>query len=562
MNEETRSPRLSMHQRLVLTQLAITVAAVLVAEGGAQAMMATAGPGSRWAVRLVLAGLVGLLGSLWAGRSLAHRLDHMLETGQNWLRGNLSLRIADDRSDDLSWLAGRLDLLAGQLERDERDLVELRERNSRLVDQVRALAVVEERNRLARELHDGVKQYLFSLGMTASAIRDRLDGLLTAQEGIPPELAEMAREVEATALAAQREMTRLISDLRPVSLQEQGLAAALNDYTLLFGAREHLLVYLDIQGDDRLLTPSVGEALYRVAQEALHNIAHHARATRVDMQLRCFSGQVALSVRDNGKGFDTRRSNNGLGLANMQERMMAVGGRLSIESRPGVGTAILAEVELDGPLGIPAEPGNLQAAEASSSIENWAWLGQKLVIPVGQTWPWHPSDQMHLRRPLVEPCPEPLVVKKSATILGLSQRYALHLGLHQPALVRILRSSWGYRWELFGEEWALQHLRPSSGKTLLTRNGQPLAAMQYQGRLLNTWSEIIYDGHNYCLVYAGELPGTYSLRDEAGDDLLAVHCVPSFQLELRRALPLPLLVMVVARILEERTTAEAIKAAT
>ncbi|MDY7078801.1 MAG: histidine kinase, partial [Chloroflexota bacterium] len=133
-----------------------------------------------------------------------------------------------------------------------------------------------------RELHDSVKQHLFSLAMTAGGIRARFDAL----PDVPHDLAEMVSEVETTAQSAQQEMTRLVKDLRPASLQEQGLAEALNDYTLLFGAREHLLIYLDVQGNDALLPPSVAESLYRVAQEALHNVARHARATRVDVHPR------------------------------------------------------------------------------------------------------------------------------------------------------------------------------------------------------------------------------------------------------------------------------------
>ena len=90
-------------------------------------------------------------------------------------------------------------------------------------------------------------------------------------------------EIVNAAQSAQRETTRLIEDLRPGSLEEQGLAAALNDYTLLFGAQEHLLVYLDVQCNDKTLPPAAAEALYRVAQESLHNVARHAHATRVDV---------------------------------------------------------------------------------------------------------------------------------------------------------------------------------------------------------------------------------------------------------------------------------------
>jgi regulator of protease activity HflC (stomatin/prohibitin superfamily) len=93
-----------------------------------------------------------------------------------------------------------------------------------------------------------------------------------------------------------------------------------------------------VQGNDALLPPSVAEALCRVTQEALHNVARHARATRADVNLRCLPEQVMLTVRDNGVGFDTGQARRGLGLANMQERVMSVGGRLAVESQPGAGT--------------------------------------------------------------------------------------------------------------------------------------------------------------------------------------------------------------------------------
>jgi two-component sensor histidine kinase len=450
-------------------------------------------------------------------------------------------------------------LLAGHLERDEQDLDELRERNMRLTDQVRALAVVEERNRLARELHDSVKQHLFSLAMTASAIRARFDAL----PDVPQELVEMVQEIETAAQIAQRETTRLIEDLRPGTLQEQGLAVALNDYTLLFGAREHILIYLEVQGNDRILTPSVAEALYRVTQEALHNVARHARATRADVHLRCLPMQATLNVSDNGIGFDTNQPRRGLGLANMQERMMAVGGRLSIESQPGSGATILAEVPLPHSFDTSFEP----QAEISRSvkdrpsptIENWAWLGQRLVIPVGQTWPWLPADRVHLRKPLVESGEEPLTIKRETGLLGLKRDYVLHVlraserGQYRVPLARVNCSRSGYEWEAEGASWALRRVRGLNGRMVLTRNGQPLAAMQYRGRLLDVWNEIIYDGRGYRLsrVKGKNRSDTCVLVDESGDEYLSVENGRAPRVELHRPLPLPLLVMVAMRVLDE-----------
>jgi signal transduction histidine kinase len=572
MQRNTRPPasRLNLQRKLTLAHGVVSLAAVLFAEGMALGAVAaiTRQPiftRSVWSLHVALATVgaaaAGLLLGAWASRRVTRRVDRTLKVSQMWLRGNLSLRIADPLADDLGLLAEQLDSLAGHLEQDEQDLDELRERNMRLSDQVRALAVVEERNRLARELHDSVKQHLFSLAMTTGAIRARFDALPDA----PSELVEMAREIETTAQIAQRETTRLIEDLRPGTLQEQGLAAALNDYTLLCGAREHILIYLDVQGNDKVLPPSLAEALYRVAQEALHNVARHAQATRVDVHLRCLPMQVTLTAHDNGIGFDTSQPRRGLGLANMQERMLTVGGRLSIESRPGSGTTVMAEVALPHPWPTDAacdarpEIYRQDRRRPSPTIENWAWLGQRLVIPVGQTWPWLPADQMHLRRPLIEPGQKPLAIQTKAGFLGLKRGYVLHVlrvseqDQHRLPLARVSRSHSGYEWKAEGASWALRRVQSPSGRMVLTRNGQPLAAMQYRGRLLDTWSEIIYDGRGYRLCHIKGEDGADGcvLADESGDEYLSVEGGRAPQVELRRPLPLPLLVMAAMRVLDE-----------
>jgi len=511
MQPNLKPARLNVRHKLVLGYILVTVVVTVIAE---LVITLTQMELTRRA-HIAVAGSIALLASvplsLWASYRLSHRLDRLLDASRAWLRGNLALRVDDARPDDVGLLSEQLNLLAEQLEEDEQDLDELRERNTRLTDQVRALAVVEERNRLARELHDSVKQHLFSLAMTASALRARFDTL----DAIPPDLADMAREIEADAQNAQRETTRLIQDLRPGSLQEQGLAKALNDYTLLFGAQEHLLVYLDVQGDDKLLLPpSATEALYRAAQEALHNVARHARATRVDVHLHVLPERATLLVEDNGIGFDTTSARRGLGMTNMQERVMNIGGRLTVESQVGIGTMVMAEVGLPHPLSPQAAIGPSAQDRPRPTFSNWAWLGQKLVIPVGQTWPWLPADRIHLREPLIEAKGQALRVRRSGGFLGLSRGYSVQFEQQLKPLLRFHHSRAGYEWEMDGASWALRSIRGVSGRTVLTRNQQALAAVQYQGRQMNTWSEIIYDNHGYRLVYVKDKAGT-KLPDEA-----------------------------------------------
>ena len=329
---------------------------------------------------LLSTAVAALLGWL-ASRSPSRRLRRLASICQAWLRGDLSVRLSEPAYDDLGRLAGQLDQLAAQFAQDEQDLAELRLRETRLSDQVRALSVVEERNRLARDLHDGVKQDLFSLSMTLSAIQERVQ----RDPGcMAPELVDMVAQMKLTSQAVQGEMARLIEGLRPASLQDRGLALALNDFCLLFGAREHLLIYLDVQGDATMLPPSAAETLYVIAQESLANTARHARATRVDVKLNILPELVILSLRDNGAGFDQSSPHTGMGISNMQERLMTLGGRLTIESQPGLGTLVTAEVGLARPLPASPQIDRLEEDRPLPEISNWTWLGQKLVIPVGR----------------------------------------------------------------------------------------------------------------------------------------------------------------------------------
>ncbi len=487
-------------------------------------------------------GLLTTVGVSLEMGTLARRIDHLAHVTQAWLRGGLSVRVQDATHDRLGAIANRLDLLVERLEEDEQDLTRIRASNARLTDQVRALAVVEERNRLARELHDSVKQHLFSLAMTSSAVQMRLENLVE----IPRDLLEMVNEIGTSAQTAQRHTTRLIEDLRPASLQERGLVKALNDYTLLFGAQEHLLVYLDVHCKDVRFAPSITEALYRVTQEALHNVARHARATRVDVALNCQGNRVEIMIEDNGIGFDLQQTRKGLGLSNMQERLLEIGGRLQVESQLGSGTTIRAQVEVapeDGARFMPV------SALQKPRPDGWAWLAQKLVIPVGQSWPWLPADEeRHLRAPIIEPGQAPLTLNPARRWLSLRKTYVLqqpdthttHLVLH--------RERDGYEWHTTEGNWHIKHIRGLHGRAVLIRNEQPLAAMQYRGRQMNTWTEIIYDDRVYQLRYGQEDHRTLHLIDPSDTQWLQAN---AREIWLQQACPCPLLAMVASRVIEE-----------
>jgi signal transduction histidine kinase len=139
-------------------------------------------------------------------------------------------------------------------------------------------------------------------------------------------------------------MRALIFELRPDSLEAEGLVAALMKQTQALRARHGIEVQVDFC-DEPSMSIRVREALYRIAQEALHNIVKHARASRVDLDLICGEAAIVLQVKDNGLGFDTSRPFPGhLGLRSMRERAERVGGTFELESTPGRGTLIQVRI--------------------------------------------------------------------------------------------------------------------------------------------------------------------------------------------------------------------------
>jgi signal transduction histidine kinase len=213
--------------------------------------------------------------------------------------------------------------------------------NARLYEQAQQVATLEERQRLARELHDSVTQELYGITMYAEATAR----LLAANEtGLA---AEHLRDLRDTAQEALREMRLLIFELRPPLLDREGLIAALEARLETVEGRSGLQTEFHVEGIDRLPLP-LEEGLYRIAQEALNNALRHAQARCIRVCLCGHADRIALEVADDGVGFDpaTAQEGGGLGLAGMRERTDRLGGRLTLTSRPGQGTQVKVEVNL------------------------------------------------------------------------------------------------------------------------------------------------------------------------------------------------------------------------
>jgi PAS domain S-box-containing protein len=195
------------------------------------------------------------------------------------------------------------------------------------------LAAGEERAHLARELHDSVTQALFSMTLVSRSVEMLLD---RDPDAARTQLAQL-RDLQREALA---EMRALIFELRPGNLEQDGLARALRTHTAALQGRIGLPIMVESTLDERLPLP-VEEVLYRISQEALHNVVKHAAARQVRLELGRIASGIRLRISDDGKGFDPDRVPDGhLGLAGMRARADRIGGRLSVRSVPGEGTTI------------------------------------------------------------------------------------------------------------------------------------------------------------------------------------------------------------------------------
>jgi signal transduction histidine kinase len=213
--------------------------------------------------------------------------------------------------------------------------------NYRLRQRIEAAVTLEERGRLARDLHDAVTQSLYSLSLFARSGRD------AAEEGDGERLAASLTSLEATSLQALKEMRLLLYELRPEALEAEGL---LRTVERRFDAVERragtkATVILEVE-DELELPPVLERELYYLAIEALNNVLKHAQATEVAVLLRQGASHLRLAITDNGCGFDPQQVSAGYGLGHMRERAQRLGGQLSISSAPGAGTRVEVDVDL------------------------------------------------------------------------------------------------------------------------------------------------------------------------------------------------------------------------
>jgi signal transduction histidine kinase len=276
-------------------------------------------------VFLLAAGLVGTIFGSVTANGMAKRLQHVSSASEAWSRGDFSGLIEDSAGDEISQVAQRLNRMAEQLQS--------------LLAQRQAMAISDERNRLARDLHDSAKQQ-------ALAASFQLGTAITLFERDPQAAREHLAEADALVDSVRKELTDLIHELRPPAMDGQNLVDVLKEYAIEWAHRTGIEIEVSVQ-EPGPLSLEVEQTLYRIAQEGLANVARHSAANHVDLLLSDQDGVVTMEIADDGCGFDPRGEHAGMGLVSMRERAEALNGEVVIESEPGRGTHISVTLPVD-----------------------------------------------------------------------------------------------------------------------------------------------------------------------------------------------------------------------
>lgn len=245
------------------------------------------------------------------------------------------------------------------------------EYRKQLLRQAGEAAAVAERNRLARDLHDSIKQQIFSIRMSAIAAQAQI-------ESNAPKAREALADIQQSAQEALVEMQALLHQLRPAALEHTNFAEAVRTQAQALEYRSGVCVRMELAelaAPDRC-PPSMQEAVFRVVQEAFTNVARHARAGQVECAITHDDQTLDVLIRDDGQGFDPQDAARGMGLASIRERVNSLGGSVKIESAPGKGTTLRATI----PLLLPAEMKQQQEQQEQKAKDQVAQVRSSLQL--------------------------------------------------------------------------------------------------------------------------------------------------------------------------------------
>lgn len=271
-----------------------------------------------------VAGFIGIFFGLIMARWLTRRLNRLSDAAASWGQGDFSVSVHDDTGDEISDLAKGLNTMSQELQS--------------MMEAKQELAAFEERNRLARDLHDSVKQQVFAITMTLGAAK-------ALWEENPDQARRELESANQLSRQAQSELSTLIHTLRPVELEDQGLVEALREHINGWEKRSKIATIFQVEGNGGV-PKETEQALFRITQEALSNINRHSDATAASVILHFNSTQLLMEISDNGRGFDTTQEHKGMGLHSMRERIQAEGGQMEVVSSKNNGTRLIFSLPL------------------------------------------------------------------------------------------------------------------------------------------------------------------------------------------------------------------------
>ena len=274
---------------------------------------------------LLSATLVGTIFGALTARGMVARFDRVSQVTDAWSQGDFSEFIEDSYGDEISTLTIRLNQMAKQLQQ--------------FLKRSQEMAVSEERNRLARDLHDSAKQ-------EALAASFHLGTALTLFERDPASAKSHLIEASNLVDSVKVELTDLIHELRPPSMNGRHFDETLNEYVIEWAHQTGIEATLNVDGFFDL-SLETKQAIYRIMQEALANVAKHSSANSVDVTMCFGDDSVEFCLSDDGVGFDPEQQYAGMGLDSMRERVESLNGEFSIQSEHGYGTKICITIPIE-----------------------------------------------------------------------------------------------------------------------------------------------------------------------------------------------------------------------
>lgn len=280
----------------------------------------------------LLIGIGAFYGFSQAYRS-KRKIDELRDALLQWEKGNQTGTVPKLGEDEIGRLAEQLERIGKRWEEQVSSLQRLSTHNAQLAEQARVSAIIEERQRLARELHDAVSQQLFAISMTATAVGRTLEKDFDRAQ-------RQVELIEEMASVAQSEMRALLLHLRPVYLEGKQLAQGLLD--LVRELKTKVPMELALEMDEELsLGKGIENHLFRIIQEAMSNTLRHAKADKMEIRIHRRGEAVKVFLKDNGIGFQMdEKKQASYGLSTMQERVHEIGGSIQIITAPGKGTRI------------------------------------------------------------------------------------------------------------------------------------------------------------------------------------------------------------------------------